>query len=105
MDVNPNVNILLLYSLLSAFPQVKCSCFSSPTLWVHSVFSVVFLVIAVLFMRHFSAHLQYVKDEQVDRGFHTLDSHKDNTCCAEFILRDIGRKNFIYLYRRSAAEW
>jgi hypothetical protein len=37
---------------------------NSPTLWVHVVLAVVFLIIAVIFMRHFSVNLQYSEDDQ-----------------------------------------
>ncbi len=53
-------------------------CRSSPTLWVHSVMALVLLVIAVIFMRHFSVNLQYEQDEQVTKlgnhgGLRVLD--------------------------------
>ncbi len=41
---------------------------SSPTLWLHAILAVVFLVIAIVFMRHFSVNLQYEEDEQVSVG-------------------------------------
>ncbi|XP_064621129.1 calcium permeable stress-gated cation channel 1-like [Lineus longissimus] len=39
----------------------------SATLWVHGVFAVVFLIIAVYMMRHFSVNLQYEDDDQATR--------------------------------------
>ena len=40
-------------------------CFSAPVFWLHSVLAVVFLVVIVIVMRHFSVNLQYQEDEQV----------------------------------------
>ena len=37
----------------------------SGLLWVHAVFAVLYLVIAIVFMRHFSVNLEYQEDEQV----------------------------------------
>ena len=47
------------------FLIVYFMCCSSATLWLHSVLAVLFLVAAILFMRHFSVNLQCDEDEQV----------------------------------------
>lgn len=50
---------------------------NSPTLWVHSVLAVVFLIIAVIFMRHFSVNLHYEEDEQATRTLMISNIPKD----------------------------
>jgi ABC-type bacteriocin/lantibiotic exporter with double-glycine peptidase domain len=44
---------------------LRVSVCSSPVLWIHAIFAVVFLVIAMIFTRHFTTNLQYEEDEQV----------------------------------------
>ncbi|CAH1793257.1 unnamed protein product [Owenia fusiformis] len=50
---------------------------NSPTLWVHALLAIVFLVIAVYFMRHFSINLRYEEDDQTSRSLMISGIPKD----------------------------
>ncbi|KAL5008324.1 hypothetical protein ScPMuIL_013905 [Solemya velum] len=58
----------------------------SPLLWVHAILAVVYLIIAVYFLRHFSANLEFDEDEQVSRTLMVSNISKIN-CSKEVILQ------------------
>ncbi|XP_074652654.1 mechanosensitive cation channel TMEM63B-like isoform X2 [Tubulanus polymorphus] len=58
----------------------------SPYLWVHAVLAVLFLIIAVYMMRHFSVNLNYEEDEQATRTLMVSHIPKDQ-CFKNVILQ------------------
>lgn len=59
---------------------------SSNLLWIHAVLAVVFLLLAILFMRHFAASLTYDDDEQVSKTLMIANIPKDK-CSKNLIMK------------------